>query len=175
VSALGPSWRTASGGLVDRYLETDVTPRPGFSGSALVDARGVIVGMNTAGLARDAALAVPTATVRRVVGELLDKGRVQRGYLGVSTFAVRLPRPLAEKAGQETALLVVGLQDDSPAERAGVLLGDAIVSLRGKPLRAMAELVDALGDEHVGDETPLGVLRAGEARQLSVRVGTRSS
>jgi len=175
VSALGQSWRTQSGGLVDRYLESDVTPRPGFSGSALIDASGAIVGMNTAGLARGASLAVPTPTLRRVVGELLDKGRVQRGYLGVSTIPVRLPRTMAERARQDAALLVVGVQADSPAERAGVLLGDAIVSLHGTPVRGMSELVDALGEEQVGKESRLGILRAGEPRELSVQVGARAA
>jgi S1-C subfamily serine protease len=175
VSALGQSWRTQSGGLIDRYLESDVTPRPGFSGSALVDARGAIVGMNTAGLARGASLAVPTPTLKRVVAELLDKGRVQRGYLGVSTFPVRLPKVMAERAGQDAALLVVGVQADSPADRAGVLLGDAIVSLHGHPVRGMSELVNALGEEQVGQDSRLGILRAGEPRELSVHVGSRAA
>src|SRR5207237_6626756 len=144
VSAISEGeWRTPGGGRLDRYLETDVAMRPGFSGSALVDARGRVVALNTAGLSRGSASAVPAPTIRRLVEQLRAHGGVPRGYLGISTLSARLPASLAEKLGQPAALLVAAVDADSPAGRAGVLLGDALVSLDGRALTHPGELLEA--------------------------------
>jgi S1-C subfamily serine protease len=110
VSALGGSWRTRGGGQLDHYLQTDVVMYPGFSGGPLVDASGRVIGINTSALLRGTSLAVPTATVSRVVADLLAHGQVRRGYLGVGTQPARLPARLAEQLGQETGLLLVSVE-----------------------------------------------------------------
>jgi S1-C subfamily serine protease len=175
VSALGDGWRTPAGGRLDRYVETDLAPRAGFSGGPVVDAAGRLVGMSTSGLMRRANLVVPVSTLRRVTTELLERGRVQRGYLGVSTAPVRLPGPVATQVGQPTALLVLGVQEGSPADRAGVLLGDVVLSLHGERVLGMRELVERLAALGVGDRSRLGVLRGGEPRELEVEVGVRDA
>lgn len=174
VSALSGGWRTRTGGRIDRYVQTDLDLFRGFSGSALVDLSGRIVGLNSSGLLRGFALAVPTETIRRVAGELLTRGQVQRGYLGISSYPVRLPGALEEQLGQSNALLVFAVQPDSPAERAGLILGDVLAQLDGRPVGHFGELVALLDEEKIGSEAVLKVVRAGEPVDLKVTVGARS-
>lgn len=171
VSALGQSWRTPAGGTLDRYLQTDLTMYPGFSGGPLVDATGAIVGLNSSALMRGVTMTVPTATIDRVVESLLAHGRVRRGYLGVGTQPVRLPEATARQLGQETGLLVVSVEPGSPAERARLFLGDVILGLAGQPVRHLDDLFTVLSADLVGHPTPLRLLRGGQVQELSVTVG----
>ncbi len=172
VSALGTNWRTAAGGMVDRYLQTDVVMYPGFSGGALVDVEGKVLGLNTSALG-GVSLTIPTSTVRRVAQALLTDGKVRRGYLGVGVQPVRLPDALIDKLGQETGLILVSVEPGSPAEKGGLTLGDSLLSMDGNPLRRLDELLDLLSHELVGREVALRVLRAGEAREVKVKIGER--
>ncbi len=172
VSAFGDAWRSPSGGRLDRYLQSDVPLHGGFSGSALVDASGRLLGLNTVGLLRAAPLAVGGATVRRVMESLLAHGQVRRGYLGIGTQPVRLPAPF-QQLGQETALLVSSVQSESPAARAGILLGDVLVSLDGHPLTHPAELFPLLDEDRIGADARASVVRAGERREVTLTIGVR--
>ena len=173
VSAVGDAWRTGAGGQIDRYLQTDVLMYPGFSGGPLVDAAGNFLGINSSALRRGASLTVPATTVRRVAEALLAHGRVQRGYLGVSTQPVRLPTALREAVGQETGLLIVTVENDSPAEAGGLLLGDTIVSLDGEPVRHHDDLVALLTGSRVGQKVPVAIVRGGEQKTVNVTIGER--
>jgi len=174
VSALGKGWRTPGGGQVDRYLQTDVVMYPGFSGGPLVDASGRVLGLNTSAVLRGISLALPTPTVRRVVETLLSHGRMRRGYLGVGAQGVRLPASLAESLGQETGLLLVSVKPESPAERAGLLLGDTIVGLDGQPVRHMDDLSALLGGDRVGVAVPVRIVRSGQIQALEVVIDERA-
>jgi serine protease DegQ len=177
VSALSPAgepWRGRRGGRLERYVETDIGPRWGFSGGAVLGAAGKVIGLHTTGLARGAALALTHGTVRRVVETLLAHGGVRRGFLGVGTYPVPLPDALEKQLGQGSALLVVSVAPDSPAQKSGVLMGDLLVSLAGQPLRHMGDLMGLLDDERIGQAAPLKVVRAGEAKELSITVGVRA-
>ena len=173
VSAFGDAWRTPGGGRLDRYLQSDVPLHGGFSGSALVDASGRLLGLNTAGLLRATPLTVGGATVRRVMESLLAHGQVRRGYLGIGTQPVRLPAPFDQQLGQETALLVSSVQADSPAARAGILLGDVLVSLDGHALTHPAALFPLLDEDHIGAVARAAVVRAGERREVTLTIGVR--
>ncbi len=173
VSALSDAWRTSSGGRVERYIESDVPLRPGFSGSLLLDVSGRVLGLNTAGLLRDHALAIPTATVRRVVEAVLAHGRVRRGFLGIGAHSVPLGA-LGAKLGQEAGLLVAAVEPGSPAEKAGVLLGDVLLAFDGQALERVPDLLALLDEERVGRAVTAKLLRAGEPREVAVTVGTRS-
>jgi S1-C subfamily serine protease len=175
VAALGDAWRTSGGGRLDRYLQSDIGVHQGFSGSALVDAAGRLIGLNTAGLLRATPTAVPAATVKRVVESLVAHGHVRRGYLGIGMQPVRLPAPFDQQLGQDAALLVSSVQPDSPAARAGLLLGDVLVSLDGHPLRHAGELVPLLDEDRIGAEAKARVLRAGELREVGVVIGPRGA
>jgi S1-C subfamily serine protease len=174
VSALGEkSWRTPVGGQVDRYLQTDVVMYPGFSGGPLVNAFGRVVGLNTSALARGVSLAIPGSTVGRVVETLLKHGRVQRGYLGVSTQPVRLPDALGRQLGQETALLVVTVEPDSPADKGGLMLGDTIVAVENTSIRHYDDLLSQLGADRVGTTVTVRFVRGGQVEAVKVMVGER--
>src|SRR5574341_448489 len=173
ISALGDSWRTSGGGLIDRYLETDVTMYPGFSGGPLMVAGGEVAALNTSALLRGASVAVPAVTVRRVVEALLTHGRVKRGYLGVGGQPARLPEGLAKELGQEVGLLLVSVEPDSPAEGAGLLLGDVLVSFAGEPLNHMDDLLAQLGGDRVGQMAAVRLVRGGSLMEVSVTVGER--
>jgi S1-C subfamily serine protease len=173
VSALGDSWRTRMGGQIDRYLQTDVVMYPGFSGGPLVGAGGQVIGLNTSALARGVSLTVPLATVERVANTLLAHGRMQRGYLGVSTQPARLPEAIKEEAGQETGLLIVNVEPGSPADEGGLVLGDTIVGLSGSAVRQHDDLLALLSGDVVGQKTPVQIVRGGELRTVNVNVGQR--
>jgi S1-C subfamily serine protease len=177
VSALSPAgetWRAPHGGRLERYAETDVAPRWGFSGGAVLDAAGKGLGLHTTGLVRGTALALTPGTLRRVAEALLAHGGVRRGFLGVGTYPVRLPEALEKQLGQGSALLVVSVADSSPAASSGVMMGDLLVSLSGKALRHMGDLVGSLEEEAIGQELALQVIRAGQTKDLRITVGARA-
>jgi S1-C subfamily serine protease len=173
ISALGPRWRSWRGGEIDRLVRLDLVLYPGFSGGPLVDAAGRVVGLNTSGLARESRLAVPVATVSRVADELLRQGHVSRGYLGLGMQPVRLPEALRAQLGLvgESGLIVVTVQPDGPAARAGVLLGDVLVALDGAPVRDLEDVQARLGGEHVGSLVTALIVRAGGRAEVRITVG----
>lgn len=173
VARTAGEWRTPAGGRVDRYLETTLDLHPGGSGSLVVTASGRAAGVATAGLLRGTTMVIPAATLRRVVKALLAHGHVRRGYLGIATIPVPLPEASARVTGRDGALLVTAVEPESPAARAGVLLGDAILSVGGHPVDALSDLLPVLEEERIGDAVPLELLRAGEVRELQVTVGAR--
>jgi len=166
-------WRAPAGGRLDRYLEADLPLHPGFSGGLAVDMAGRAAGMLSAGLLRGTPLVVARPTLERVVAKLLAHGGIRRGYLGVATFPVRLPAPLAQRAGQAGALLVSAVEPGSPAERAGLLLGDAILSLDGQAVSSAGDLLPLLDEERIGKALPVRLVRSGEVQELPVEVGAR--
>ena len=176
VSAVGPAWRTWHGGEIDQFVRLDLSVYDGFSGGPLVDATGRVLGINTSALARAAAVTVPAATVDRVVDQLLAGGRVRRGYLGLGTQPVRLPDAVRAQVGdQQVALMIVALEPGAPAEQAGLLVGDVLIALDGRPTSDVDDVLAALsggvGGDAVGRALEARVLRAGELRTVSVTVG----
>jgi len=175
ISALGGSWRTWAGGQIDQLIRPDLTLYPGFSGGPLVDAAGRVVGLNTSGLSRRLTLAVPTGTVNRVVEQLLTRGRIARGYLGVGMQTVRLPDSLRASLNlaQESALIVVSVESSGPAEKAGVLIGDILIALDAKPIADTHDVQGLLDPERVGTSVPLSVVRGGARTDLTIEIGER--
>jgi S1-C subfamily serine protease len=171
LSALGGSWRTPAGGQLDRYMQTDVVMYPGFSGGPLVDSSGQFVGLNTSALLRGTSMTVPASNLRQVTETLLAHGRVRRGYLGVGAQPVRLPPAFAQQAGQETGLLLVSVEEASPAERGGLLLGDTIVGLDGQPTRHLDDLLGLLGSDRAGKALTVRIVRGGQMQDVQVTVG----
>jgi len=172
-SAVSGEWRSPAGGRLERYLQTDIAPQPGFSGSLLVDDRGNGLGMNTASLLRGHSLTVPTETLRRVTEALVAHGRVRRAFVGLGSMPIRLPVKAARASGQESALLVIAVQPDGPADLSGVLLGDALLALDGHALTQVDDLIEALTEERIGAELKFRILRAGEVREIAIRAGAR--
>jgi len=173
-SAVSGEWRSPAGGRLERYLQTDIALQPGFSGSLLVDDRGNGLGMNTASLLRGHSLTVPTETLRRVTEALVAHGRMRRAFVGLGSMPIRLPVKAARASGQESALLVIAVQPDGPADLSGVLLGDALLALDGHALTQVDDLIEALTEERIGAELKFRILRAGEVREVAIRAGARS-
>jgi S1-C subfamily serine protease len=175
VSAVGGEWRTWQGGTIDRFVRLDLAVYDGFSGGALVDATGRVAGINTSGLARAAALTVPATTVSRVAAQLLARGHVARGWLGIATQPVRLPAALQRSAGTESevGLVVVNVEPDSPADRGGLLIGDILLALDDRAVSDPGDVLAALGGDRIGQPIALTVARGGRAERLAVTVGER--
>lgn len=173
VSALDNAWRTSAGGTIDRYVQTDVVMYPGFSGGPLVSAAGPFYGLNSSALARGVSVTIPAATLRRVAEMLLTHGRVRRGYLGVSAQPVRLPAAMAQHLEQETGLLVMSVESDSPSDKAGITLGDTIVGIAGERVRHMDDLMARLSGDNVGKAVAVKVLRGGQIAEMTVTIGER--
>ena len=175
VSALGGPGRTRWGGTLEGTIRTDATFSPGFSGGAMVDTSGRLLGLATSYRGWDYGLGIPLETVERVTRALTSHGRIKRGYLGLTSQPVAIPEPLRQRLGleQESGLLIVGVESGSPADRGGLILGDVLVAFNGQPVRDTDDLLAALGPERVGQETAARVVRGGEPRDLSVAVGER--
>lgn len=173
ICRLGDSWRTAGGSLIERYIQADLEMYPGFSGGPLVNAAGQVIGLNTSALLRGAPLTLPVATLHRVAEMLLAHGRVRRGYLGVSTQPVRLPAALSQRLGQETGLLLLTVEPHSPAEQAGLLLGDTIVALDTTAVRQTDDLLAYLSTDRLHTTVQVHVVRGGQPQELSVLIAER--
>jgi S1-C subfamily serine protease len=171
LARVADAWRTPAGGKLDRYVETDLPLHPGFSGGLILDLAGRTVGLATAGLARGTAMVVPVPTLRRVAKALLTHGGVRRGFLGIATIPIRLPPQLEKQAGQGAALLVTAVEEDSPAARGGLLVGDVLLSLDGRPVSHVGDLLPALEEERIGDAAPARVLRAGSLLDMTLTIG----
>jgi S1-C subfamily serine protease len=173
-STSGP-WRTWRGGQLDAFVRLDGGLRPGFSGAALADMRGQVMGICTSALLRGAGMVIPGMTVERVTDELLAKGRVSRGYLGIGTQQVSLLDAWVNKMNLSfsSGLLISSLAPGSPAEQAGVLIGDILIEVDGKPCRDMDDLHAALGAASIGQQLQIALIRGGERHACSVTVGER--
>jgi S1-C subfamily serine protease len=173
ISAVGGEWRTPAGGTMDHYVQTDVVMYPGFSGGPLVGASGTMLGLNTSALLQGVSVTVPASTLRSVVAALLAHGHVKRGYLGVGSQPVRLPDALAKQLGQETALLLVSVEEASPAGKGGLMMGDTIVALDGQPVRHIDDLQGLLSGDRVGKAVPVRIVRGGQVQEVSVVIGEK--
>lgn len=166
LGAAGPAWRTWRGGSVDALLRLDGGLYPGLDGAPVADAAGRWIGVASGALARHHGIVLPLATVDRVVGQLLQHGRVVRGYLGIAAQPVALGR-------DGHGLLVAGVADDSPAARAGLLVGDVILSVGGQPVGDVQTLLALLGGEPVGARVGVQLLRGGQPADVVVDLGER--
>ena len=171
----GGPWQTWRGGQIDRLLRPDVRLYPGQSGSALVNGSGEILGVNSAILARESVITLPTETVDRVVSELLERGHITQPYLGVAMQEVALPQEWSAQTGsdQTSALLIVHVTPESPAQQAGLSLGDVIVDVEAQPVQSVRHLHRLLIRKRTGEVLKLGVLRHGNALKTNVTLGDR--
>jgi S1-C subfamily serine protease len=175
VGAVGDKWRTWRGGEIDRLVRPDVSIFIGFSGGALVNTEGEIVGVNTTGLARVAGLTIPALTVDRVVDELLVRGRVARPYLGVGMYPIVLPEKLREKFNLQkaTGLMMLSVEPEAPADKAGVTIGDILLALGEAAVADTDDVQATLSGAEVGSTVKAKILRGGEVREVEIALGER--
>lgn len=172
VSALGRSLRSVNGRLVDDVIQTDAALNPGNSGGPLVNARGQVVGVNTAVIlpAQGLCFAVGINTARAVAGELVAHGRVRRARIGISGQNVPVPPAIARAHAldQPNGVLVLGVEPDSPADRGNVLPGDVIVALDERSITGVDDLHRALIADRIGRRTSITVLRGHDRKELPI-------
>jgi S1-C subfamily serine protease len=174
LSAVDKGWNTPAGGFVDHYVQSDTVMYPGFSGGALVDASQRVLGVNTSALVSGLSVTIPTQTVRRVVDALRHNQRVRRGYLGVQAQAVALPQTLRDRLQQESGLLLIHVEPNSPAAKSRLVQGDTLVTLNGQPLRSLSDLALVLNGAQGDGRAVAQVVRAGHVRELPVTIGERA-
>jgi len=180
VSAVAEGWRGAAGGRIERVLRLDLSIYDGFSGGALVDSNGAVVGIDNSALARGTPTALPAATVDRVVDELLERGHIRRPFIGVAVQQVSLNAATTSrhKLSHDSGLVVVSIADGSPAESAGLLIGDVLLSAGGRSLSGPTDLLDALSSVPDGGWLELEHLRGDTittSRVTPVDRGARAS
>ena len=174
IGGLAGESRTWRGGRLDQSIRLDLELYPGFSGGPLVNVEGKILGVNTNGLGGGRPMAIPSATVNRTVDQLLAKGYVPRPYLGAALQPVRIPDSVRSSlTSNPGGLIVLHVETGGPAEKAGIVLGDVIVELEGKPVPHTYEIRSALASSKVGDILKLKLLRAGTPVEVSVNLAER--
>ncbi len=172
ISALGRTLRSVSGHLVDNVIQTDAALNPGNSGGPLVDSRGQVVGINTAVIqpAQGICFAVPVNTAKTILPQLLRHGRVVRGYLGLHVRRVPIAPDLREKFGlqQPTGVEILMMEEDGPAQTAGLWIEDILVGFAGQPVTTPDDLHRMLTLAPVGMPVPVTLLREGRRIERTV-------
>ncbi len=174
ISATGGPLRTRQGVTLERYIQTDAVPYPGFSGGSLVTLEGEVLGIISTAIVSSVALAIPTSQAWPVAQALAQQGFIKRGYLGLSSQPVQLPT--AQRAGreQEHGLLVVKVEENSPAHQGGILVGDILVTLDGQPAAEAEDIQALLTGERVGKTVAAEIVRGGTLQTLQITIGQRN-
>jgi len=172
ISALGRSMHAQSGRLIDNIVQTDAALNPGNSGGPLVNSAGEVVGVNTAMIrpAQGICFAIASNTAKLVAGWLIRDGRIRRGYIGVAGQNVPIHRRIVRFYGLplETGVLVVSIEKNSPAQRAGLREGDLIIAFNDQPIGSVHHLHKVLVGEQIGVSAKLTVIRRTEKLELAV-------
>ena len=173
-AASGP-WRTWRGGRLEQYIRLDATLYPNSSGGAVVNSRGNVLGIATSALSRVAGLAIPSADVSRVARELVEKGYIPQGYLGIGVYPVPIPESLKSKLALQNSagILILNVEKDGPAEAAGVLLGDVLISLNSTPMEKVEDLQSFCASGVIGKPVNARFIRAGALIEKSIVAGER--
>src|ERR1051326_396629 len=173
LSALGRSFRSRTGRLMDNILQTDAALNPGNSGGPLVNSRGEVIGVNTAVIlpAQGICFAIAIDTAKYVAGWLIKDGRIRRSYIGVGGQNVPIHRRLVRhfQLAAPTGVLVISVAEGGPAERAGLREGDVIVEFKGQPIPSIDALHKLLTGDQINVESKLKVVRRTQKLSLAVR------
>jgi serine protease DegQ len=175
VSLVAPERKTWTGASLSPYVRLDVSIQPTAIGGAVVDADGKIFGVITPRFGRFGSTLTPASTVNNVVDTLLEKGRIPRGYLGVGLQPVRLPEALRQtlKREERSAVIVLEIESDSPANRAGLMIGDIIVSLAGNTVSRLEDIHSKLHGSAIGKPLTIGFVRGGALQSAEITIAER--
>jgi S1-C subfamily serine protease len=172
VNLAGPEWHSSRGGLIDRRIVLDINLAQREEGGPVFDAAGRCLGMSTFG-PRGQVIAIPTATMERIVPRLLEDGRVARGWLGVGLQAVAVPDALREAADQSSGLMVMSVVADGPAAQAGILAGDIILSIDGTSTHRFRRIAGHFGADSIGQKVDLRLIRSGKVITVQTTIAER--
>ena len=176
VSLVAPERRTWTGAALAPYIRLDVGLQPTAIGGAVVNAQGRIVGIATPRFARFGAIAIPAPAVDRVIDTLLKKGHIPQGYLGVGLQPVRLPDALRQslQRQEKTAAIVLEVEPESPAHKAGIVIGDILIALAGHPVARLEDVHSQLHGDAIGKPLALKFVRGGATQEVNIVIGERS-
>ena len=175
VSLVAPERKTWTGVSLTPYVRLDISIQPTAVGGVVVDTAGKIFGVITPRFGRFGSTLTPAATVNNVVDTLLEKGRIPRGYLGVGLQPVRLPEALRQtlKREERTAAIVLEIEPDSPANNAGLMIGDIIVSLGAEKVSRLEDIHSKLHGSAIGKPFAIGFVRGGALQTAEITVAER--
>jgi S1-C subfamily serine protease len=172
VNLAGPEWHSSRGGLIDRRIVLDVRLARREEGGPVFDATGSTLGMSTFG-PRGQVIAIPAATIERVVPQLLKDGHIARGWLGVALQAVAVPDALRETADQSSGLMVMSVIEDGPAAQAGILPGDIILSVDGTSAVRFRKIARHFGADSIGRKAAIRLIRSGVVMTVQTTIAER--
>jgi S1-C subfamily serine protease len=175
VSLVASDRRTWTGASLVPYVRLDVGLQPTAVGGAVIDASGHVVGLATPRFARFGAIAVPASSINKTADTLLQKGHIPRGYVGVGLQPVRLPDGLREKLkwDEKTAAIVMDVYPGGPADKAGIVIGDIVISLAGHAVTRLEDIQSHLAGDTIGKTLPLKFVRGGVIQEGSIVVAER--
>jgi S1-C subfamily serine protease len=172
VNLAGAEWHSSRGGLIDRRIVLDLRLGRREEGGPVFDAAGACTGMSTFG-PRGQVIAIPTATIERIVPLLLKDGRIARGWLGVALQAVAVPDALREAADQSSGLMVMSVVEDGPAAQAGIVAGDIILSVDGTSTHRFGKIARHFGPNSIGRKADLRLIRSGKVITVQTTIAER--
>ncbi len=173
VAVIGGPLPTGRGRAIEEVIRTTAPMHAGFAGGALVDAAGRLIGIATAAAIRGLGVVIPAPIAWKTAAAVIEHGGIKRGYLGIAGQPARLTGPQRGAEGREGALLVVAVTPGSPADAAGILVGDVMLEFDGHPVESPEDLLELLRGDRVGRRVGLRLLRGADARELDVVVGER--
>ena len=172
VAVIGGPMPTGRRRAIEQVIRTTAPMHDGFAGGAFVDTSGRLLGLATSMSIRGTGVVIPAAIAWTTTAAILEHGQVRRGYLGIAGQPVRLPDK--QRSGErESALLVVGVTAGGPADAAGILVGDIVLSVDDQPVAAPQDLLDLLWTVPPGKTLRLDVVRGGSTLPLPIVVGER--
>ena len=175
VAVIGGPLRTGRGRSLEQIIRITAPMHDGFSGGAVIDASGRVIGIATAAQIRGLGVVIPAPVAWKTAAHMLAHGAPKTGFLGISGQAVRIPEGQRGDSGRDRGLLIIAVTPDGPAAAGGVLLGDIILELDQQAVGSTDDVIELLSGERVGRTLPLRVLRAGAVRELSVTVAERTA
>jgi S1-C subfamily serine protease len=175
VSLVTPERRGWTGASLAPYIRLDVGLQPTAVGGAVIDAQGKVVGLATPRFARFGAIVVPAAAIKKIAGTLLEKGRMPHGYLGVGLQPVRLPDALREtlKRNEKGAAIVLEVHPGGPADKAGIVIGDILVSMGGRAVTRLEDVQSQLAGDAIGKSVAVKFVRGGVLEERSIQIAER--
>ena len=174
VSVIGGPLPTGRRRAIDEVIRTSAPMHDGFAGGAFLDTSGGLLGVATAAAIRGLGVIIPAAIAWKTAAEILQHGSSKRGYLGIAGQPVALPEKLRGPDGQREALLIVGVTEESPASRGGLVIGDIVLAVDGHAIESPEDLLDLLTGERIGRTVVVRALRGGSPIELTVVVGERT-
>jgi S1-C subfamily serine protease len=172
VSSVGSQWYSRAGGRIEQRIALDIRLGRTEEGGPVLDSEGGLLGMSTLG-PPGVVLAIPAATLDRIVPQLLRDGHVARGWLGLGLQPVAIPDPLRAAAGQTTGMMVMSIAENGPGAVAGVKAGDILLTIDGTSMRGVRRVIAGLDDTSVGKTAELRLIRGGEVSALNVVITAR--